>query len=177
MPAPSGPPPTSPPPPPGSLRDFKKFCAHKIPELEAFHDRGGGHLITIGTDAPRLLGGFAYHRDLEAHVAAGIPPVAVLKSATINGARALRVDAALGSIEPGKLADLVIVQGNPLERIEDARNVRLVIKAGEVYDAAELLRQVEGRIGPSGPEGEAAWRWRGPWSLAKARERTEGRRP
>jgi hypothetical protein len=48
--------------PAGSLRDYDKFCAHKMPELKAFHDRGGGHLVTIGTDAPGGLGGFAYHR-------------------------------------------------------------------------------------------------------------------
>ena len=171
MPPPSGPPPLRPPPPPGSLRDYGKFCAHKLPELKAFHERGGGDLVTIGTDAPRLLGGFAYHRDLEVHVIAGVPPVAVLRSATINGARALGVADRLGSIEVGKLADMVVVDGNPLERIEDTRNVRWVIKAGELYDPAELLRRTEGRIGPAGPEEEDAWRWRGPWSLEKERER------
>jgi len=174
MPLLSGSPPFRPDPPPGSLRDYGKFCAHKMPELLAFHERGGGHLVTIGTDAPRLLGGFAYHRDLEVHVLAGIPPMDVLRSATINGARALRVDDLLGSIEVGKLADLVVVDGNPLERIEATREVRWVVKAGELHDPAELLRQAEGQIGPAGPEEEDAWRWRGPWSLAKVRQGTAG---
>jgi hypothetical protein len=153
--------------PAGSLRDYDKFCAHKMPELKAFHDRGGGHLITIGTDAPSGLGGFAYHRDLEAHVHFGIPPAAVLKSATINGARALRVDDILGSIETGKVADLVIVEGNPLQRIQDTRNVRTVIQAGVVHDAPALLERVEGKIGPGGPDEEDAWKWKGPWSLKR----------
>jgi cytosine/adenosine deaminase-related metal-dependent hydrolase len=95
----------------------------------------------------------------------------VLKSATINGARALRVDDILGSIETGKVADLVIVNGNPLQRIQDTRNVRIVIKAGEVYDAPALLKRVEGKIGPGSPGEEDAWKWAGPWS--PKREATE----
>ncbi len=152
--------------PDGSLRDYDPFCAHKIPELKAFYEHGGAHLITIGTDAPNNLGGFAYHRDLETHAdVVGIPPVDVLREATINGARALRVDDILGTIEPGKLADLVILDGNPLQRIRDSRNVRIVIKAGEVFEAADLLKKVEGRIGPGSEGEEPAWRWRGPWMM------------
>jgi imidazolonepropionase-like amidohydrolase len=156
--------------PDGSLRDYDRFCAHKIPELKAFYDHGGSHLITIGTDAPNFLGGFAYHRDLETHAnVVGIPPVAVMKQATINGAKAMRVDDILGSIEPGKLADLVIVDGNPLQRIQDTRNVRFVIKAGEVFDAPELLKRVEGKIGPSSQEEAPRWHWAGPWTMQTAR--------
>lgn len=88
---------------------------------------------------------------------AGLPPVAVLKAATINGVRALGVDARLGSVQPGKLSDLVIVKGNPLADIKDARNVSLVIKDGSVYDPKALLRSAENGIGPSGPDDHEAW--------------------
>jgi imidazolonepropionase-like amidohydrolase len=88
---------------------------------------------------------------------AGIPAGAVLKAATINGARALGIDAKLGSIEPGKLADLVVVRGNPLDDIKVARNVRFVIKDGEVHDPESLLRSAEGKIGPAGPHDHADW--------------------
>jgi imidazolonepropionase-like amidohydrolase len=88
---------------------------------------------------------------------AGIPEVSVLKAATINGARALGVDDQLGSIEPGKLADLVIVQGNPLQDIKAARDVRMVIKNGVAYDPTELLESAEGKIGPIGPDDHADW--------------------
>ena len=88
---------------------------------------------------------------------AGLPPAAVLKAATINGARALGVVDRLGSIEPGKLADMYIAEGNPLEDISTARNVRVVIKAGVVYDPAALLKSAEGMIGPSGPDDHDAW--------------------
>ena len=54
----------------------------------------------------------------------------------------------LGSIEVGKFADLFIVRGNPLRDIRNTRHVQTVIKAGVVYDPAELLRSAEGKIGP-----------------------------
>jgi imidazolonepropionase-like amidohydrolase len=147
-------------PPAGSLRDFPALFKHKVPELKAFYDAGGARLITVGTDDPTGgpdLAGFAYHRELQALVYAGMPPVAVLKSATINGARALGVGDHLGSIEPGKWADLYVATGNPLEHIEDARNVRLVMKAGIIYDAKDLLKSVEGKIGPASAADVNAW--------------------
>ncbi len=88
---------------------------------------------------------------------AGLPPVVVLKAATINGATALGVDDRLGSVEPGKLADLVVVRGNPLDDIKAARNIRLVIKEGIVHDPNVLLRSAEGKIGPVGPEDHTDW--------------------
>jgi imidazolonepropionase-like amidohydrolase len=88
------------------------------------------------------------HRELHALVLAGIPPAAALRIGTINGARALNVSDKLGSIEVGKFADLFIVRGNPLVDIRNTRHVRTVVKAGVVYDPADLLRSVEGKIGP-----------------------------
>ena len=63
----------------------------------------------------------------------------------------------LGSVEPGKLADLVVVQGNPLEDIRCSRNVEVVIKAGRIYDPIELSGSVRGTIGPTGPEDVSEW--------------------
>jgi imidazolonepropionase-like amidohydrolase len=93
-------------------------------------------------------------------VYAGLPPVAALKAATINGARALGVSDRLGSIEPGKIADLYVAVGNRLARIEDARDVRLVMKAGQIYDPKALLQSADGQIGPSGPNDHARWQIR-----------------
>ena len=101
-----------------SLSDanFRRMVA-----LKALYEAGGGHLILVGTDNPTsgpLLSGFAYHRELQALVYAGLPPVAALKAATINGARALGVETRLGSIEPGKLADLYVVAGQSTGRYQ-----------------------------------------------------------
>ncbi|MCP3996226.1 MAG: amidohydrolase family protein [bacterium] len=139
--------------------DGEEFTQRVI-ELKSLFDAGGAHLLIVGTDEPvytSLLPGFAYHRELLAMTYAGIPPTAVLKAATINGARALGVEARLGSIEVGKLADLCVVRGNPLDDIKRARDVKLVLRNGIPYDPVELLQSAEGKIGPAGPDDHADW--------------------
>lgn len=148
------------PPPPES--DEAEF-AQRVLELNRLYESGGEHLLVVGTDEPvytTLLPGFAFHRELLAMVHAGLPNLVVLKAATINGANALGVGDKLGSIEVGKLADLYVANGNPLEDIKVARNVRLVIKAGAIYDSETLLKSAEGMIGPTGPEDHADWELR-----------------
>jgi imidazolonepropionase-like amidohydrolase len=145
------------PPPPES--DAAEF-AQRVLELTSLYKAGGAHLLVVGTDEPvytDLLPGFAYHRELLAMNYAGLPAAIVLKAATINGANALGIGARLGSIEVGKLADLVVVRGNPLEDIRTARNIRFVIKEGTVYRPEALLRSAEGKIGPSSADDHANW--------------------
>jgi imidazolonepropionase-like amidohydrolase len=142
-------------------QQFERIYQVKQKEVKAFHDAGGARLITLGTDHPswgEFLSGFGSHRELHVLVLAGLPPAAALKIGTINGARALNVASKLGTLEAGKLADLFIVRGNPLEDIRNTRNVRLVMKAGQVHDAAELLASVKGKMGPKGPEEDARWK-------------------
>ena len=145
-----------PPPPESELKEFNQ----RVTELMALYKAGGEGLLIVGTDEPvytSLLPGFAYHRELFAMNHAGLPPVTVLKAATINGAKALGVSDRLGSVEVGKLADLVIVEGNPLSDIAAARDIRLVIKEGVVHDPKALLQSAEGKIGPTGPEDHGSW--------------------
>jgi imidazolonepropionase-like amidohydrolase len=126
---------------------------------KAFYDAGG--LLTLGTDNPstgEFIAGFSAHRELHTLVLAGIPPAAALKIATINGARALGVSDKLGTIETGKLADLVVIDGNPLADIRNTRKVRMVVKSGTIYDPQALLKQAEGRIGFSPKRPEATQR-------------------
>lgn len=144
-------------PPPES--DNEEFT-QRVLELKSLFDAGGERLLVVGTDEPvytSLLPGFAYHRELLAMTYAGIPPAAVLRAATINGARALGVDKQLGSVETSKLADLVVVRGNPLDDIKVARDIKLVVKEGAVYDPVKLLQSAEGKIGPVGPDDHADW--------------------
>jgi imidazolonepropionase-like amidohydrolase len=145
--------------PPSPESDEAEF-AQREHELMTLYDSGGAHLLVVGTDEPvytNLLPGFAYHRELLAMTYAGLPPAAVLKAATINGATALGVEDKLGSIEVGKLADLVVVNGNPLDDIKAARNIQFVIRDGVIHDPAALLQSAEGKIGPVGPDDHAHW--------------------
>lgn len=148
------------PPPPES--DDAEF-AQRVLELKTLYEAGGRNLLVVGTDEPvytSLLPGFAYHRELLAMTYAGLTPAVVLKAATINSARALGVGDKLGSVETGKLADLVIVSGNPVENIKAARNVKFIIKGGVKYEPAALLQSAEGKIGPVGPEDHTDWELR-----------------
>ena len=134
------------------LEQFEKIYWIKRKTLKAFYDAGGRDLITLGTDHPswgEYISGFSVHRELLSFVLSGIPPADALRFATINGARALNTGQYLGSIEPGKFADLVIVNGSPLSDIRNTRNVDLVMKAGRLYDAHALLESVKGTIGPA----------------------------
>ena len=91
--------------------------------------------IEAGTDS---LPGFALHRELELDNQAGIPPAEVLKLATLGAARIMKHDADLGSISPGKLADVVLVDGNPATNISDIRKPVVVVKNGVLYKPSEL---------------------------------------
>jgi imidazolonepropionase-like amidohydrolase len=139
---------------------FDKIYRVKPGELKAFYDAGGGGLITLGTDYPstgEYLPGFSVHREIYAMKRAGIPAAAVLKIATINSARAIGVGDRLGSIEAGKLADLIVVRGNPLEDIRNTHKVQLVIKGGTSYDPAALFKSVEGKLGPASAADADKW--------------------
>ena len=137
---------------------YQRVYRAKQKTIEAFYNAGGK--ITLGTDHVsngNHLPGFGVHRELDALVRNGIPAADALKIATINGAKALKIDKDHGSIEVGKAADLVIITGNPLENIRNTRNVQTVVRAGVVYNAAELLAQVKGKLGPASEEEASEW--------------------
>ena len=94
-----------------------------------------GAKIIAGTDEPNA---FDLHGELEGYVMAGMTPYEALKAATVNPAEALNLDA--GSIEPGKLADIVIVDGNPLENIANAHKVKRVIANGRLFELDDLIK-------------------------------------
>jgi imidazolonepropionase-like amidohydrolase len=99
------------------------------------------HNITIvaGTDS---YPGFTLHRELEQYVDAGIPAAKVLQIATLTAAQIARQDKELGSITKHKLADLIIIDGDPTRNINDVKKVETVIKDGVIYRASDLYRAV-----------------------------------
>lgn len=98
--------------------------------------------LVAGTDNNS---GATYILELELYQHAGIPAPAVLQIATINSARVMHDEADYGSVSVGKVADLIIVNGRPAERISDLRNLDRVVRAGRVYDPRELRGAMAGR--------------------------------
>jgi imidazolonepropionase-like amidohydrolase len=95
--------------------------------------------LVAGTDS---LAGFALHRELEVYEQAGIPPAKVLQLATLGAAHVMKRDTQLGSIAPGKLADLILVDGDPASHVSDIRKVQTVLKNGVLFQVADLYQAV-----------------------------------
>ena len=96
--------------------------------------------IVPGSDTG--LQGYGLLREIELYVKAGLTPLQAIQSATIVSARAMKLDRDSGTIEPGKRADLILVDGDPLARISDIRKVSQVVTAGRMYDTAKLWQSV-----------------------------------
>ena len=99
-----------------------------VANLSAFHRLGGR--IALGTDFPYQEGSTMPVEEMQLLLDAGLTPAEVLVAATRNGAFAIGKDAELGTLEPGKLADIIIVDGDPLSDLAALHNVRVVIHAG-----------------------------------------------
>ncbi|MGB2305154.1 MAG: amidohydrolase family protein [Flavobacteriaceae bacterium] len=131
--------------------------------VNEYKNRGGR--VTTGSDSGFIfqLYGFAYVRELELLREAGFHPLEVIRSATLNGAEALKMDDQIGSIEVGKLADMVLVDSNPLENLkvlygtgaikltEDNEVVRVggvkyTISDGVIYNSKVLLKEVKAMV-------------------------------
>ncbi len=106
-----------------------------------------GGLITLG--AHGQLQGLGVHWELQAMTHGGMEPHDALRAATLNGAEYLGMKQHLGSLEPGKLADLIVLDANPLEKVENAENVSMTVINGVVYDA-DSMDQVWPEVKPRG---------------------------
>jgi imidazolonepropionase-like amidohydrolase len=95
--------------------------------------------IEAGTDS---MPGFSLHRELEIDVEAGIPAAEVLRLATLGAARIMGLEHQLGSVRPGKLADVVLIDGDPAARISDVRKTVLTVKDGVMHRPAELYGEL-----------------------------------
>jgi imidazolonepropionase-like amidohydrolase len=124
-------------PPPGMDDTYRKSFT-KMLELAGLLSRSGLG-IEAGTDS---MAGFALERELELDVEAGVPPAQVLQNATLNAAKIMNMDKDLGSIAPGKLADMVLVDGDPTKNISDIRKTSVVVKDGVLYYPKELYSEL-----------------------------------
>lgn len=102
-----------------------------------------GVLIAAGTDFPFTWMPWSLHMELEEYVQAGLSPLEAIMTATKNAARVLRAERDIGTIEEGKLADLVILDANPLEDIRNTRKIWKVIKGGKVIDRDALKNWIK----------------------------------
>jgi len=133
-----------------TTREFQSILRPIVPlELENVRLLNeAGVLLLAATDVgvPLQVPGISLHVELERLVEAGLSPLKALQTATINPARVLKMANSLGSIEPGKLADLVVLEANPLADIRNTQKIRSVVANGRLYRPADLdrlLAQVE----------------------------------
>jgi imidazolonepropionase-like amidohydrolase len=147
---------------PGPLQDYQSFRRSiqnspdtgsarlkKEMQFEREFVKAGG-LLMIGLDpngGGGLLAGFGDQREVELLVEAGFTPMEAIHIATANGAQFLGESDRIGTIAPGKAADLVVVEGNPAVQIEEIENVKIVFKDGIGYDPAKLVESVRGAVG------------------------------
>jgi hypothetical protein len=126
--------------------EVRRRQIRKYQELTGILHRAGVPLL-VGTDTPcpYVPPGFAIHQELELLVESGLTPAAALKAATMHNAFALQQSTELGSIEAGKLADMVILAADPTKDIRNTRTIELVIRGGLVCCPARLLNAVPAR--------------------------------
>ncbi len=91
-----------------------------------------GGTLKEGSDSPRGMAGMLMHEALVMDVDAGVPPMTAIQAATLNVAKTFRKDKDYGSVEPGKVADLSIIEGDPLKDIWMTQNVKMVVKDGKI---------------------------------------------
>jgi imidazolonepropionase-like amidohydrolase len=137
---------------PGLLRKEMQF-------ERAFVNAGG--LLLAGEDPTGNggdLAGFGDQREIELLVEGGFTPLEAIHIATANGAQFLGESNLIGSLSPGKQADLVILRGDPSTTISDIENVEIVFKDGIGYDSAALIKSVHGSVGLHWTE-DRLWPW------------------
>ena len=131
--------------PDGRDEQYRRSFVALLKMIKRLED--SGVRIVAGTDA---LAGFALYRELELYVQAGLPAPRVLQIATLQAAQVAGQGADLGTLEQGKLADLVLVDGDPTQRISDLRRPVMVVKGGRVYDPAKVYAGIG--VSPARPD-------------------------
>jgi imidazolonepropionase-like amidohydrolase len=127
---------------PAALKETARNGFRKRQQFIGMCSRAGVKIIA-GTDGPglgTLVPGYGLHHELQLLVESGLSPHQALSAATLTAAEALGKDKELGSVEPGKFADMLIVEADPLADIRNANKIELVIKGGKQYRPADLIK-------------------------------------
>jgi imidazolonepropionase-like amidohydrolase len=125
--------------PPGPYAELQEKGFQKEVEIVGALHKAGVPIVA-GTD--QTVPGYSLYREIELYAQAGFTPMEAIQAATIVPARVMGVDKELGTVEPGKRADLIILDANPLESIHNIRTVKFVITNGTMYNCAELWSSV-----------------------------------
>ncbi len=127
------------------LATRRKFIEKELEVVGMLHKAGVP--FVAGTDTPagvHIFPGFSLHEELQRFVAAGFTPVEALQTATLNPARFFGMEDQLGSVEKGKLADLVLLKANPLDDIANTQKIAAVIVNGSYFSSKDLERMLAG---------------------------------
>jgi len=125
--------------PPGPEDEQRRRMVDKSIALVGLLHKAG---VTIVAGTDQAVPGHSLHRELELYVQAGFTPLEAIQAATLVPARVMKKDKELGTIEAGKRADFILVNGDPLADIRALRRVRVVVTGGRAYDPAKLWRSV-----------------------------------
>lgn len=117
---------------------FQLFGAKQLALVGAAHRRGVGLLAGTDSPNPECFFGSSLHWELEFFVRAGLAPIEVLRIATEKAAEAVGARSSLGTIEAGKLGDIVLLDEDPLEEIRNTQSIWRTIRGGAVFDPEEL---------------------------------------
>jgi imidazolonepropionase-like amidohydrolase len=126
--------------------NYKRSSRKELELVKALHVNGVRLLAGTDTGALDCYAGFSLHEELELMVQAGLTPLEALQTATRNVGEYLGKQSGVGTIEKGKLADLVLLDANPLDDIRNARKIHAVVTSGRVFqpdDLKRLLHEVE----------------------------------
>jgi imidazolonepropionase-like amidohydrolase len=127
------------------LATRKKFVQKELEVVQLLHKAGVPFLA--GTDTPPgvyIFPGFSLHEEMQRFVDAGFTPLEALQTATLNPARFFAMEDQLGTIEPGKLADLVLLSANPIENIANTQKIVAVVANGQYFYRAQLDKLLAG---------------------------------
>jgi imidazolonepropionase-like amidohydrolase len=122
---------------------YKRYTAEQLDRTKIFYEKANefirrfaaaGGILKEGSDPPRGMAAVLLHEALVMDVEAGVPPMKAIQAATLNVAKTFKIDRDYGSVEPGKVADLSIIEGDPLADIWMTQNVKMVIMDGKTVD-------------------------------------------